>query len=103
MRDDFKAWSDVRSPPDRRCVFFDFQIVAERRDELKPFLETAGIEVKIKHSAVDGSTSRLISICRAFHCRERSGWSSASFVCPLHEKLTDEQFGLRRLFFFFFL
>jgi dTDP-4-amino-4,6-dideoxygalactose transaminase len=42
----------VKCPPmddPQRSVFFDYQIIADRRDDLRQFLEAHGIEVKIKY------------------------------------------------------
>lgn len=79
-------------PPEgaRSCVFFDFQIVAERRDELKSFLEAAGVEVKIKHPLLMPDQPAYGHLPRP--SVPKADWLVKRILClPIHEKLNEEQ------------
>jgi dTDP-4-amino-4,6-dideoxygalactose transaminase len=79
-----------RSAADRRSVFFDYTITTPRRTEMRRFLESRGIEVKIRHPL-------LMSQQPAFrHLAARRLPNAERLVkqilsLPIHEKLTDEQ------------
>jgi dTDP-4-amino-4,6-dideoxygalactose transaminase len=87
----------VRCPPaaegpDRPSVYFDYTILAERRNDLARFLLERGIEVKIKHACLmpDQPAYR--------HLRRPAVPNARRLVeqilsLPLHEKLTDDHIG----------
>lgn len=86
----FVRCPEVVDSPTDRDVFFDYTIRAERRDELKAFLEEAGIEIKIKHPI-------LMPDQPAYQRLPRQELPLARRVVgeilslPIHEKLTDAE------------
>ena len=70
-----------------RCVFFDYTIMAPRRDELQAFLAQRGIETKIKHPILMPDQPAYAHLPRRFP------WPTAERVVrrilslPIHEKM----------------
>ena len=74
---------------DRPSVFFDYTIVADQRDELKAYLESRGIEVKIKHPILMPDQPGYAHLEKPFlPVAERLVGQILSL--PIHEKLTQE-------------
>jgi dTDP-4-amino-4,6-dideoxygalactose transaminase len=79
-----------RSTADRRSVFFDYTITTPRRTEMRRFLESRGIEVKIRHPL-------LMPQQPAYrHLNQRPLPNAERLVkqilsLPIHEKLTDRE------------
>jgi len=79
--------------PDRqdwRSVYFDFTVVAERRDALLRHLQTRGVEAKIKHPLLMPDQPAYAHlprprVPRAHHLVHRI------ITLPVHEKLTEDQ------------
>lgn len=70
-----------------RCVFFDYTILTESRDELKDFLEVNGIETKIKHPILMPNQPAYEHLHnQSFPVAEKA---VKEILClPIHEKLT---------------
>ena len=86
----------VECPPapvdlnDRRCVFFDYTITTPHRRELRQFLESRGIEVKIRHPLLLPEHPAYRHLRRGpLPVAERLVKQILSL--PIHEKLSDSQ------------
>ena len=83
----------VPCPPlenDGRCVFFDYQIVAEDRDRLQAFLAGRGIETKVKHPILMPRQPAYTHLrCPPLPVAERL--VSRILCLPIHEKMSDPQ------------
>ncbi len=72
---------------DCRDVFYTYQILCSRRDELQKFLTAQGIETKIQHSL-------LMPMHRAYRTVSPGSWPIGTQACtrslclPLHEKIS---------------
>ena len=87
---EFVKCPDNNHGPDQPSVYFDYPILANRRDALKAHLEAQGIEVKIKHTplmpdqpAFKGLLSADVPVAREAIKRLLN--------LPIHEKLTNEE------------
>jgi dTDP-4-amino-4,6-dideoxygalactose transaminase len=70
-----------------RCVFFDYTIMADSRDELKEYLESKGIETKIKHPLLMSNQPAYKFLHnQSFPVAEEAVKKILSL--PIHEKLT---------------
>ena len=83
----------VPCPPpgnDGRCVFFDYQILAEGRDRLQAFLAGRGIETKVKHPILmPGQPAYSHLRCPPLPV---AGRLVSRILClPIHEKMADAQ------------
>lgn len=74
-------------PPNSRCVFFDYTIMADSRDELKEYLDSKGIETKIKHPILMSNQPAYKFLHnQSFPIAEKA---VKNILClPIHEKLT---------------
>lgn len=84
----------VELPPangggDGANVYFDYQIFADRRDELRMFLSDRGIETKIKHVPLMPDQPAYAHLKRS--SLPVAEWLAECMVClPIHEKLSDD-------------
>jgi dTDP-4-amino-4,6-dideoxygalactose transaminase len=71
-------------------VFYTYTIRSSRRDDLKAFLEKAGIETKIQHQLLMPQQPAYKTNVRGFF--EKADKIVKEVLCiPIHEKLQDEQ------------
>lgn len=73
-----------------RDVFYTYNVLCKKRDELKEFLYQRGIETKIHHSL-------LMPLHQAYRNQYQGAWPSGIKICasslclPLHEKISREE------------
>jgi dTDP-4-amino-4,6-dideoxygalactose transaminase len=76
-------------PVEGESVFFDFSIIAERRDALRAYLNAQGIETKIKHYPLMPDQPAYAHLTRPR--LPVADWLAVRIVClPMHEKLSDD-------------
>jgi dTDP-4-amino-4,6-dideoxygalactose transaminase len=69
-------------------VYYTYQIKSDKRDALKAFLETRGIEVKIQHPYL---MSEQLPYRGGGACPQGERWVKRILCLPIHEKLSDEE------------
>ena len=79
----------INSKKNRESVFFDYTILAEFRDELSLFLETNGIETKIKHPILMYQQPAYKEIFQA-HCPVAESFVNKILCLPIHEKMKND-------------
>jgi dTDP-4-amino-4,6-dideoxygalactose transaminase len=90
---DTKLASVVRTPPKlpgAEPVYYTYTIQAERRDELKQFLENEGIETKIQHPYLMPDQPAYTKSARGEFSNARK--LQKTILCiPVHEKLSEAE------------
>ena len=81
---------EVPATPDMRNVYFTFTIVCDRRDELKEFLVSRGVEAAVKHPLLMPDQPAHADLPKP-HIPNARRLVERILTLPVHEKLTVDQ------------